>query len=73
MPDMLYVGLQEDNRIAVFAVDGDSGRLTQANGANSRSLENVLASAERPDGASGNREFEAKSLLRTLNLSIRLS
>jgi 6-phosphogluconolactonase (cycloisomerase 2 family) len=29
MPDMLYVGLQEDNRIAVFAVDGDSGRLTR--------------------------------------------
>jgi 6-phosphogluconolactonase len=29
MPDMLYVGLQEENRIAVFAVDGDSGRLTR--------------------------------------------
>src|SRR6478672_12197787 len=29
MPDMLYVGLQEDNRIAVFAVDQDSGRLTR--------------------------------------------
>jgi 6-phosphogluconolactonase len=29
MPDMLYVGLQEDNRIAVFAQDGDSGRLTR--------------------------------------------
>ena len=29
MPDMLYVGLQDDNRIAVFAVDGDSGRLTR--------------------------------------------
>src|SRR5437016_3523445 len=29
MLDMLYVGLQEDNRIAVFAVDGDSGRLTR--------------------------------------------
>jgi 6-phosphogluconolactonase len=29
MPDMLYVGLQEDNRIAVFTVDGDSGRLTR--------------------------------------------
>jgi 6-phosphogluconolactonase len=29
MPDMLYVGLQEDNRIAVFAVDGDTGGLTR--------------------------------------------
>src|SRR5712664_686805 len=29
MPDMLYVGMQDDNRIAVFAVDGDSGRLTR--------------------------------------------
>jgi 6-phosphogluconolactonase (cycloisomerase 2 family) len=29
MPDMLYVGLQEDNKIAVFAVDGDNGRLTR--------------------------------------------
>src|SRR6267378_193475 len=29
MPDMLYVGLQEDNRIAVFAIDGDTGGLTR--------------------------------------------
>jgi 6-phosphogluconolactonase len=29
MPDVLYVGLQEDNRIAVFAQDGDSARLTR--------------------------------------------
>src|ERR1700730_10262354 len=29
MPDMLYVGLQEDNRIAVFAIDGDTGGLTK--------------------------------------------
>src|SRR5215831_7524374 len=29
MPDMLYVGLQDDDRIAVFALDGDSGQLTK--------------------------------------------
>jgi 6-phosphogluconolactonase len=29
MPDMLYVGLQDDNRIAVFALDRDSGELTK--------------------------------------------
>ena len=29
MPDMLYVGLQDDDKIAAFALDGDSGRLTK--------------------------------------------
>src|SRR5690348_17265101 len=29
MPNMLYVGLQDDNKIAVFALDGDSGELTK--------------------------------------------
>jgi 6-phosphogluconolactonase len=29
MPDMLYVGLQDEDRIAVFALDGDSGELTK--------------------------------------------
>src|SRR5499427_6725316 len=29
MPDMLYVGLQDDNRIAVFALDRDNGELTK--------------------------------------------
>src|SRR5690242_14639159 len=29
MPEMLYVGLQDDNKVAVFALDGDSGRLTK--------------------------------------------
>ena len=29
MPDVLYVGLQDDDKIAVFAVDGDSGALTK--------------------------------------------
>jgi 6-phosphogluconolactonase len=29
MPDMLYVGLQDDDKIAVFALDGDSGELTK--------------------------------------------
>jgi 6-phosphogluconolactonase len=29
MPDMLYVGLQDDDKIAVFAADGDSGALTK--------------------------------------------
>jgi 6-phosphogluconolactonase len=29
MPDMLYVGLQDDDKIAVFALDGDSGKLTK--------------------------------------------
>jgi 6-phosphogluconolactonase len=29
MPDMLYVGLQDDNRIAVFALDRDNGGLTK--------------------------------------------
>jgi 6-phosphogluconolactonase len=27
MPDMLYVGLQDDDKVAVFALDGDSGEL----------------------------------------------
>ena len=31
MPDMLYVGLQDDDKIAVFALDGDSGELTKPN------------------------------------------
>src|SRR6201982_696344 len=29
MPDMLYVGLQDDDKIAVFALDRDSGTLTK--------------------------------------------
>jgi 6-phosphogluconolactonase len=29
MPDMLYVGLQDDDKIAVFSLDGDSGKLTK--------------------------------------------
>ena len=29
MPDMLYVGLQDDNKIAVFALGGDNGELTK--------------------------------------------
>src|SRR5712672_4472250 len=29
MSDMLYVGLQDDDKIAVFALDGDSGKLTK--------------------------------------------
>jgi len=29
MPDMLYVGLQDDEKIAVFALDPDSGTLTK--------------------------------------------
>jgi 6-phosphogluconolactonase len=29
MPEMLYVGLQDDNKIAVFALDGDGGELTR--------------------------------------------
>ena len=29
MPDMLYVGLQDDEKIAVFALDRDSGTLTK--------------------------------------------
>jgi 6-phosphogluconolactonase len=29
MPDMLYVGLQDDDKIAVFALDEDSGGLTK--------------------------------------------
>ncbi|MGC1890174.1 MAG: beta-propeller fold lactonase family protein, partial [Stellaceae bacterium] len=29
MPDMLYVGLQEDDKIAVFTLNGDSGGLTK--------------------------------------------
>ena len=41
--------------IHILALLGAGGSKSQANGANSRSLENVLASAERPDGASGNR------------------
>ena len=30
MPDVLYVGLQDDDRVAVFAIDGASGRLAKA-------------------------------------------
>src|SRR5215471_4198713 len=29
MPDMQYVGLQDDDKIAIFALDGDSGELTK--------------------------------------------
>src|SRR6516162_8984978 len=29
MPEMLYVGLQDDDKIAVFALDGDRGELTK--------------------------------------------
>src|SRR5690242_9500416 len=29
MPEMLYVGLQDDDEVAVFALDGDSGTLTK--------------------------------------------
>ena len=29
MPDTLYVGLQDDDKIAVLALDGDSGKLTK--------------------------------------------
>ena len=29
MPDMLYVGLQDDDKIGVFALDGDNGQLTK--------------------------------------------
>ena len=29
MPDMLYVGLQDDDKIAVFALDANNGRLTK--------------------------------------------
>src|ERR1700758_3004204 len=29
MPEMLYVGLQDDNKIGVFALDGDRGELTK--------------------------------------------
>jgi 6-phosphogluconolactonase len=30
MPDVLYVGLQDDDRLAIFAIDGASGRLAKA-------------------------------------------
>src|SRR5215471_2144931 len=29
MPDTLYVGLQDDDKIVIFAWDGDSGKLTK--------------------------------------------
>ena len=29
MPDMLYVGLQDDDKIVIFALDGGSGKLTK--------------------------------------------
>ena len=29
MPEMLYVGLQDDDKIAVFALDGATGELTK--------------------------------------------
>src|SRR6202030_715951 len=51
-------------RSTLLGAGGSKSRSRQANGANSRSLENVLASAERPDGASGNRKFESISLQR---------
>ena len=40
-------------RSTLLGAGGSKSRSRQADGANSRSLENVLASAERPDGASG--------------------
>ena len=51
-------------RSTLLGAGGSKSRSRQANGANSRSLENVLASPERPDGASGNRKFESISLQR---------
>src|SRR4029077_16876184 len=44
-------------RSTLLGAGGAKSRSRQANGANSRSLENVLASAERPDGASENRKM----------------
>jgi 6-phosphogluconolactonase (cycloisomerase 2 family) len=29
MSDMLYVGLQDDDKVVVFALDGDGGKLTK--------------------------------------------
>src|SRR4029077_15141888 len=58
-------------RSTLLGAGGSKSRSRQANGANSRSLENVLASAERPDGASGNRKFESISLQRRVRLSPR--
>src|ERR1700726_3200375 len=54
-------------RSTLLWAGGSKSRSRQANGANSRSLENVLASAERPDGASGNRKFESISLQRRVH------
>ena len=51
-------------RSTLLGAGGSKSRVRRANGANSRSLENALASAERPDGASGNRKFESISLQR---------
>src|ERR1700730_1349047 len=56
-------------RSTLLGAGGSKSRSRQANGANSRSLESVLASAARPDGASGNRQFESISLQRRVSLS----
>src|SRR5207248_9999865 len=51
-------------RSTLLGIGGSKSRSRQANGAYSRSLENVVASAERSDGASGNRKCESISLQR---------
>src|SRR5205823_14013520 len=61
VPETVRVIMQ---RSTLLGAGGSKSRSRQANGANSRSLENVVASAERPDGASGNRKFESISLQR---------
>ena len=55
MPDMLYVGLQDDDKIAVFAVDGDSGALTKRADVAATGAPSVTAIS--PDRMRPNRSF----------------
>src|SRR5215467_3753172 len=43
MPDVLYVGLQDDDKIAVFALNGESGELTKRGDAAAAGGPSVMA------------------------------
>src|SRR6266446_4061607 len=57
-------------RSTLLGAGGSKSRVPPGQWANSRSLENALASAERPDGASGNRKFESISLQRRVGRTL---
>lgn len=56
MPDLIYVGLQDEDNIAIFAIDGESGRLTKRGDVASAGGPSVMAiSPDRKTLYVGNR------------------